>query len=593
MTKGVLWNLMLLFIAQFGFYGYLGLRKKLTHRHHRLHDYTDKFLTMCHQLRHNASFVVMIIGGKGGGKTAQMFKFIHVFLRNLSIEDTGIVFYNAPDSFMDALEDHMPPDIYAHTHSVRKMRKITEIRKQYKYMILCYDEAQRDANAKQSLSKKAIRNEKMVAIARHLKTFLIINSQNLNVSKNLRTSTEFRFYKGNTGPLIDESNNKFLKTHKRFIENLYAERNISRSAFEATYKKFQNDRKTGVIAKGFIDLELFDWVPYWHDAISKGYQNANFDADYDEFLKDQEDIERAAKMFLTNYPHLSKGDIGVSEIRGILRRLDQDLYYDVQDHFRDVKDEIKAELFLRKMREKSRKSQVQTAHDPQPAPEAQEIYQTGQSPGEFLYDHYRSQNRITAAKIINHVLIARNDQVTAAQHMNISVGTFSKKYKDLRVKELGYLIEEWAAQAYDLVIMGGNKNVLDAFTKQGQLVSIKSRYGRMYSQLKYKKTGNTKKDRDFAPANELANYFDVNFGILHFYPPWGEGAELKTLLVDPFPLRGPNHFIISKDDPSHSFGELEVVPDLAEIITEQGVEAAKQFILQAHQKAAQAVSDTK
>jgi hypothetical protein len=229
---------------------------------------------------------------------------------------------------------------------------LTRIKQRYKFIILLFDEGQRDLNAKQALTKAARRLEKMISISRQQNITLIYNTQIENVTKNMRMMTDLRFYKGNTFDAIRESDDVFAKDFAALIKKLYHPEKMRKAIFQSTYSRFASVDANGkvgqLIEKGFVDLDLYDYVPWWNEELSKAYEDVNLDAEFEDFEKDNEMVQKASDLFVTEHPAIEKS-ISASLFRGWLHNKHLELYYDAQAIIPMIVDELNYRMWDKKI----------------------------------------------------------------------------------------------------------------------------------------------------------------------------------------------------------------------------------------------------
>ncbi len=95
----------------------------------KLKNYTAHFLEMCKNLYKQPSIIFMNLGGRGSGKTAQMFKLFTIIMNSFEEGECGVVFMKAPDSFMVKLKNKAPSEIFSCFYNIDRIRELTEIKK--------------------------------------------------------------------------------------------------------------------------------------------------------------------------------------------------------------------------------------------------------------------------------------------------------------------------------------------------------------------------------------------------------------------------------------------------------------------------------
>ncbi len=407
-------------------------------------------------------------------------------------------------------------------------------------MILCFDEGQKDLNAKEALKKSSRRMEKLVAISRQQNIYLIYNSQIENVNKNMRGMTDIRLYKGITKTAISETEDKFAKDHSKFILNLYLPDRKKRCAFQSSYAYFFRKTKNNqqkLIETGYLDLELYDYVPYWDDDISKAYEDINLDVDFDDFLREDELVLRTADLFLDKFPNIET--INGPIVRGWLRRYSEDtrnLYYDVKDHISEVIDEIKSRLFVKKYEDEQSSPKNQS----NPGQSSIQLnFKEGIDFPEFLLESLKDEIGNEKAEMLMHWArgLSLRDLYPifpkiSAYEINNFIKNFKERGIDLAGKlqshlRSGFLFEKWFAFRYDNnagIIADPDSNNPDYIAGDGSIFSLKC-----YDESKKSITFTI--DKDFHPEFKKAKDEGKKFIAVGYIPKWP--SKLRFIEIEP------------------------------------------------------------
>jgi hypothetical protein len=518
----------------------------LKRRRAKLCDRTQLFLDMCKRLNKIPSIVMMNIGGRGSGKTAQIFKIITIFLDSLG-NSCGIVFYNAPTTFIEKIKKYSPGKFSDHVMSINRMRQLTEIKQKYKYILLCFDEGMRDLNAKDALKKSSRRLEKMVAISRQQDIFLIYNTQIQNINKTMRSMTDMRFYKGNTKPAVTESDDKFAQDHLKYIKKLYNDDLKKFAAFESEYSHFK-DGKNDIIDSGVLELDLFKYVPWWNDEISRAYEDVNLDAEFDEFEEEYVLIEQCADLLENEIPRKQLEKLTSGAIRGYLNRNHRELYYDVSNYINRVVDEIKA---------RNLEFDILNLADNDEAPgAAPDLKFEKWDFATFLKENFKDIDKDTADIYYYWAMGMSNRQIYPCvpnmtdYRVNEILKEFRQRGKNKNENRAGFLFEKWAAFEYDESRgkIGGQTSECDYIAADQEIFTFKC-----YDDVK--KSKNFSQSVDFSPEFKEAKRLGKKYWAVFYDPKWP--SFLRVLHLDP--VNDPDNVDFFKE------GHLDQVLDFGKI----------------------------
>lgn len=487
----------------------------MTNRVPVLKNRTKDFFLMVEKLNESPSIVILTVGGRGSGKTGKLFKLLRIF--GDSLRDCVFVFFNAPVTFIEKIKKYAPNEFSKRVFNIHRLRELSTIKSEHKNVIFCYDEGQRDLNAKDALKKSSRRLEKAVAISRQQNLTLIYNTQIQNVTKNMRQMTDITFYKYNNGNAIKESDNDFAKMYAKKIKKLALMK--QRSLFESYYEKFI-DEKGNLIEKGFIDVELFEYIPWWNESISKAYEDVNLDSEFDDFLEEDKLIVQVADLFEEKFKGMDFSKIKTSEVRGWLRKNHQELYYDVQDHIQAVVDELNARNLEDRFKKKEEKDKQQkTGSDT----DKKITFAPGDDFPTFLGKNVESKFKNIAelwAKGNSNRDIYPCEKILSEYQVN-------EFLKTIRREETGYLFEKWFALRIDNAQgpTGGNqKDVPDYIDANGNIYSLKC-------QDNSKSTTPFLVEKDCSPELKEATKQCKTFKLVLYNPKWN--PKMRFVEIDP------------------------------------------------------------
>jgi DNA-directed RNA polymerase specialized sigma24 family protein len=518
--------------------GPMNLMGSLFNRAPRLSDQTAAFRTMIANAPHLPSAIVLHLGGRGSGKTGGLFILWVLLFAAFPEGQCAIVFFRCPETFMEKFRKYAPAKYHPHAFRVTEIRELDAVKKGHKYIVLCYDEGQRELNAKQALTKQARRLEKLIAISRQKDLWLLYNTQIQNVNKNLRMMTDIRLYKGNTKAMIEESDNPFAKEYGKSIVKLYG--NKTHALFESSYvglKTTTPEGKDKMITQGSVILDLFEIVPWWCDDLSRAYEgeDVSFDAEFDDYNEKDAVIQQCVELFLAAFPSAGKRDVTASIIRGFLYTNHRGIYYDAADKVQQICDIINFRLIEKRQAEKEAEAEEVTipAADPgSPPPDPRPAWKPGQS----FADYTRGAIPDPLTREVIYQFIEGESQKDIAGKLEKSADFVNSRIAKFREKEMGYLFEKWFAATHGGGTTAGTDRDPDFIDPQGTIYSLKCYCDRSKSLTFYQQT-------DFHPEFEVAKAKGVKYTVAVLNPFWD--AKVRLVEVDP---GGDEKVVVRKDD---------------------------------------------
>lgn len=521
---------------------------------------TKEWNILLEHLHDYPSIVILNLGGRGSGKTAEEFKDNEQLFNALhSYGKCAIVFWNMNQQYIDLIKElakNFGDPIADHVYTVDKLRDLTELKKRYKYMVLCYDEAQRDLNSGDALKKASRRRIKMIAICRQQDIFLIINSQIENIDKKTRLFIDITMYKGITKTAIRESVDDFAKDFKDKIVRLYSPLKKKFCFFNSSYSHFL-DKQDRIIENGYLERDLFKVVPWWDERLSRPYGDVNLDSEFEDFLQNLELFEELAKEFIKQFPHCTESDVTNSIVAGWLLGYNKGLYYDLEGMIKVMVQIIKTTFFKEKQKEKSQQSASSDISIKSIQNKKIDIeFTAGIDFPEFVYDNLLKITDKNTSEICKYWTQGLSLRMIypIAQTMGIGEFTVNSICQEFSTEGLdknwkiraGYFFEKWWAGITGGTAAKEESNDPDVIGPDGKRYSCKC-----YNESKNSLSLQQKK---FKPSRDWAIKNNSTYYCVGYFPKWRDEKKnippVRILEVDP---NGNDYVKFDKKDPSQYF----------------------------------------
>lgn len=499
----------------------------------RLKDETEKFVQMFSVMDDRPKPRILCIGMTGSGKTAEKFILTEIILKKSDIKNPLFIWWKAPPTWIETLEKNLPDYHRGHHASVRSIIKLDQ---PGRTVILFMDEASRDMGNKNALDKKSRRFEKGLSLFRQKNTLFHGGTQIGNVTKGLRMQADIIVYRGNTPVFITESDDSFAREHQNEIVNLMNPKNKKYCLFTSSYSYFLEDpihAKGNLITEGKLNLDLFEWCPYWKDeevaaALSNGYSEMSFDSEFDEFAHENDLINDFADLFEEEFPNSKKPKF--SQIKGWLRRKYPETYHEYEALVSSIRNEIDYRVMID---EEKRKSKEESKSDEK---QLEIQFEPGMEFPDFL-----KMNLLEIDKVLSDLAfywasgLSYRDIYPIAQSMHsIGRSTVNKMLKEFCSKGVngdwtiraGYFFEKWFANR-----IGGR-----AADPESHDPDVIGPDGRRYSLKCYNNSENSVSIpiHEFGPSLRYAQESKDSFTALAYFPKFINDTEIpmRYLIIE-------------------------------------------------------------
>lgn len=395
-----------------------------------------------------SSFISMIIGTTGSGKTALSFEIINVLL--LSDPSRHCQMFRVPQVMLKLIQTYAPKNIGDRFSIVEKLRDVKPD------AILLIDEGLLNANAKESLKTEFVGFEKALAISRQLRIILILNTQTGGILKSYRILAHIIFYKQTSVLMVENTNIKFIKKNYYTLQKLIPNQTL----FQSAYKSFSNKW-------GSLTLPLNEYCDWFNIKISKSYAKECFDQQFEqERIKDifNKKIAKEAVAYWGILLFKSKAEQMLS---GWIRSVyGYDTYFDVKSKLKEI---MGYAVYYLRFEEREKRNKKDKASESKEI-----IYKEGDF-SEFCRIQYE-KNDPEKAEIIFRFIKGETQRTIAS---SISKGTsyVNTLLKKFRNTNMGYLFEDWFAYRVSGgktdEIVGGRSNRPDYIDKNGWIYSEK------------------------------------------------------------------------------------------------------------------------
>jgi len=297
--------------------------KKLTTKHtnpfHKYRNHTSRFIEMLINEKDNieSSFIAMIIGATGSGKTALAFIIISILMYSDPTRTCKL--FRVPSSLLENIKKYAPKSLSSRFKIIQNLREITED------SILLIDEGLLNANGKEALKLEFRAFEKGLGISRQLRIIALLNTQSDGVIKSYRKLAHIIFYKQISVIIEQNTNDKFIKRNSYVLKQLKEKQTL----FQSGYKKFKK--------WGRIEIDLDEIIPWYNFEISKSYAKSNFDQQFIQDLKQDELLKSLAEKALKFWgADLLKSKAEMVLSAWLKEQVSFETYYDVKTKIREI-----------------------------------------------------------------------------------------------------------------------------------------------------------------------------------------------------------------------------------------------------------------
>lgn len=226
------------------------------------------------------SFIVWCLGGRGSGKTSNLFKQIPKLLQN---PKRNVAFWKTPHELVSNIEQYCPEELKGRFRTIDRLR---EIRQDDIFVI---DEGLIGANAKEALKTEMRELIKFLSKSRHLNIIAYINSVSFGILKEFRNVIDIVIYKRLTRMLVE--NNKHLDLILMEFGNRLKNLKEWEAILISTYKRFENE--------GYISMDLKDHCPWFNDEISMYHKNVSADLLFDDAEKTRREHQNLVEWIIS------------------------------------------------------------------------------------------------------------------------------------------------------------------------------------------------------------------------------------------------------------------------------------------------------
>lgn len=524
------------------------------------------------------SYMARISGSTGSGKStlADILFALHLKIN----PERYVVTYRGDEHKIKLYNQISPPYMRKKFFVVDHVVEIDElIPGKAPYQFIFYvDEAGLDASAKEALKKEMRPVVKMGKKSRHYKAIIIMLDQAKSVLKDYRALCHFNFYKRIGDEYIEEYSDWFANKYQSQL--MYLE--DWQVGFRSNYKYFRyyqsSQENKPFIKNGLLSLKMEDHIPWLLPYIEKSsqyLQNESVDHDYAVQEKTNKRREKMTKLVYNKFgSNLKKAKMKNIMTAWLKKEYPKEAYI-LQGEMNDIYNDALLIAYEKK--------EGELLHEEEMNATIQETQTKGTillTQGTPLHSYakqiYLDKGQKQEAGIVEDILKFYSQSDVAKNH-GWSEGKLNTWWKSQRETIVGTeILENWCGLEFGLIIFGGNKSELDAMDPEGRLFTIKSRWGRLRNQLNYTKY-TPGKEGDFNPANVIANFYQVNFGLIHFNVAWKDQA-LKIVKLAPFPSKGNNNLVLTRSDPCVDLTEIDPVPELAQMLKDHGKEYVRQHL---------------
>jgi len=497
------------------------LTQNKTSSFQKYHDHTTKFIQMLMEEKDNpeSSFISMIIGATGSGKTALSFIIATILL--LSDPTRCCQLFRVNEALLHGVKETAPKFLSD------KFSIISHLREVKPNSIVIIDEGLLNANGKEALKLEFRAFEKGLGITRHFRIIIILNSQSDGIIKSYKKLAHMVFYKQISIISDQNTKNTFLKANNYTLKSLKE----SQTLFQSDYKKFKK--------WGRLEIDIEDIIPWYNFKISKSYSQDNFDQQFsqeeklDKILKD---LAIKALEFWGSDLMKPKSEMVLSS--WIKEQVSFETYYDVKTRIRDI---LSYAVYMMRMRDRTEK------HNKLKSSQDTEIIFGKSDFAEFCSKQFLS-DPIKSEMIF--LFLSGEIQKEIASKIKKQTTWTNTQITNFRTKEMGYLNEKWFSHEMGGGETAGNVNISDYIDPWGNIYSLKIYYTTSKTLTFYQQ-------KDCLPEYREAKKSGKKYFFVFRNPAWRDGL-MKIQLIDP---DGEEKIVVNKSDKSYSIKQiLKMVP---------------------------------
>jgi len=508
------------------------LTQKSSNPFQKYHDHTNGLIEMLISEVDNpeSSFISMIIGATGSGKTALSFIITTILL--LSDPTRLCQLFRVQPALLHGIKETAPKFLSDKFSIIEHLREVKP------NSILIIDEGLLNANGKEALKLEFRAFEKGLGISRHFRIITILNSQSDGIIKSYRKLAHMIFYKQISIISDLNSKNPFMKKNNYVLKSLKE----SQTLFQSDYKKFKK--------WGRIEIDIEDIIPWYNFDISKSYSQDNFDQQFSQEQKLNKMLKELAIKALEFWGNdLMKPKAEMVLSSWIKEQVSFETYYDVKTRIREI---LSYAIYM--MRMKDRTAKQKKLKDPQ-----DEKIIFGKSDfAEFCSKQFES-DPIKSKMVL--LFLSGEIQKEIASKIKKQTTWTNTQITNFRTKEMGYLNEKWFSHEMGGGETAGNVNKSDYIDPWGNIYSLKCYYNTSKTLTFYQQ-------KDCLPEYREAKKLGKKYYFVFRNPAWRDGL-MKIQLIDP---QGEEKIVINKSDTSFSIKHIyKMVPKkkkLSEVITE-------------------------